>query len=269
MGGGGMGGGMVAAQEFPQTMTQTALSELITMHVEPNEWVQLGGEGSLSIVGSMMIISQTDAVHAEVDQFLSLLRKSMGSETSVEVDVRVIELAADANLGEAPTTADQLSKLASDPSAARLSLRCNNHQVSQVSSGVRRSYVVSITPVVGGNDQVSGGRGTAYQPTTTSLLLGMRGKIQPDIATDQKTGRIHMGIALASGPEDVVSANFGTGQTIDRVELEIAELETAVVASVDQWTLAGTVAVCDPTTNITSGQALPHLVVLVKWKLVP
>lgn len=273
---GGMGGGMMGgggAVTIPDRMTREALETVLYDHLsdDDTEWEQMSGSGGkLSIVGSMLIVTHTAAVHDRVGGLLQALRQGGKNSPNVQVDVRVVEIASEQGTAAVLANAETIEKLASDPSAARLTIRCGNNRVATVSSGLRRSYVVSLTPVVGSNGAIAAvaSRDVAYRPETASLLLGMFGRIKPEIEEDQKSGRLHLGIRLASGPEEVVSATFGTGQSIDRVELETAELETAIVTPAETWTLAGNVAVTDPTSKITSGAALPHLAVLVRWKVV-
>lgn len=108
----------------------------------------------------------------------------------------------------------------------------------------------------------------SHRPETNSPLLGLFGRIKPEIDADKTSGRIHIGVQLASGPEEVLSATFGTGQTVDRVELEVAQLESSIATAPNKWTLAGSVALTSPTSSSTSGEAFPHLAVLVRWSVV-
>lgn len=281
MGGGGIGGGGMgfASGGFHarpgEGVTQMALAEILYSHLsdEKTKWIDQDGDGgSLTSIASMLIVTHTPDVHVRVEQLLEALRAGKKTSPTVLVDVRLLEVAADQPVTDATLDPKVVEQLAADQSAARLSLRCDNHRMATVSSGLRRSYVVSLTPIVGDNVAEPmthyEGRGAAYQPVTHSALLGLFGNIKPEIAEDQKTGRIHLGIELASGPEEVISTTFGTGQSIDRMEIESARLETSVAAAADAWTLAGSVAMCDPTSGITSGEALSHIVVLVRWQAV-
>lgn len=266
---------MVAPNLLPSRMTREALETIVLEHLssEDTQWVSIDGVGGkLSIVASMMIVTQTEDVHAKLVQLLEALRVGNDTSPTVQVDVRIVEIASDQSVSALTVDAKAIAQLADDLSAARLSLRCDNHRIARVSSGLRRSYIVSLVPVVGSNAGLNSNsthkNHFAYQPITHSTLLGLFGKIKPEIDQDQKSGRIHLGIELASGPEEVISATFGTGQSVDRIEIETARLETSVASSPDTWTLAGSVAVCDPTSGITSGEALPHLAILVRWKVV-
>ncbi|WP_372896616.1 hypothetical protein [Stieleria sp.] len=275
---GGMGGGMggmpgPSPTYLPSRMTREALEQVVLDHLSDDDtaWLNIDGAGGkLSIVASMMIVTHTQAVHTRVTQLLDLLRVGNNTSPTVQVDVRIVEVGSEQSATALASDAASLEKLANDASAARLSLRCDNHRVAKVSSGLRRSYVVSLTPVVGSNGtiDVNTGNQTAYRPETYSPLLGLFGRIKPEIDADGKKGRLHLGIQLASGPEEVVAATFGTGQSMDRVELETAELATSIATVADKWTLAGSVAVTSPTSSITSGEALSHLAMLVRWHVV-
>lgn len=274
--GGGGGGPAAASPSLPDRMTREALETLLYDHLSDDEtsWMSIDGiGGNLSIVASMLIVTQTEDVHTRLVQLLDALRVGSNTSPTVQVDVRITEVASDQTVSALTADAKLIEQLADDKSAARLSLRCDNHRVAKVSSGLRRSYIVSLVPVVGGNAGIAASSGNrqhsfAYQPVMQSVLLGLYGKIKPDISEDQQTGRIHLGIELASGPEEVMSATFGTGASVDRVEIETARLETSIAAGADQWTLAGSIAVTNPNSGITSGDALPHLAILVRWKVI-
>ena len=262
-GGGGLGGGGYSLG--PSAVTIGSLTDLLIQHVKVGEdetWEELGGEGRISNIGNALVITNTAEAHAGVEALLKLVREQRQA-TPMHVDVRVVEL-TDSVPDIAAIKPEMLSTMASDPSAARLTLQCNNHQSSKVSAGLKRSYVVSITPVVGG-ESVDGGGSSAYQPVTESVLLGLFGHIRPDLSQDKKTAMIHLGIELAAGPEEVTSTSFGNGESIDRMEIESAKLETSVKAVGETWTLAGIVAVANPNSIVKSGEALPHLAVLVRW----
>lgn len=272
LGGGGMGGGMMNATSLPlpDRMTREALEDILLVHLDrPGiDWVDTAGEGgSLSIVGPLLIVTQTPPVHQLINGILEALRAGNRTSSAVQVDIRVVELAA----GEKLPESSQLESIAADDSAARITLRCDNHRIAKISAGLRRSYVVSLTPVVGGNDELSSGGGAkmGYQPVTVSPLLGLFGKVKPEIDENKLAGKIHLAIELASGPEEVLTTTFGNGTTIDRLEIESARVETSVRSSANAWTLAGVVAVSDPSSNLTSGQALPHVAVLVRWQPAP
>lgn len=264
-GGGGFGGGTSSLQRAPVTLA--ALIDLIYEHVDAGHdtWEAVSGDGGkISSIGNSLVVTNTVEVHSQVEMLLKLLREQR-QLTPMQVDVRVVEVEGQLPDANALTPA-ALEAMADDQSAARLTLRCNNHQSSKVSAGLRRSYVVSITPVVGGFSEETS-RSSAYQPVTESVLLGLYGHVRPDLGKDKTSATIHMGIELAAAPEEVTSSTFGTGESIDRMEIESATLETSVDASSDVWTLAGLVAVSDPTSIVKSGQALPHVAVLVRWQL--
>jgi hypothetical protein len=282
MGGGmgGMGGGMgaplgTAAMSAPESITVDLLVDLVREHLHDDQtsWMNIDGAGGvISAAESMLIVTHRAAVHKRVEAFLQMLRSGQQTSPTVQIDLRIIEVTSEqaAKLDSEPVA--NLASLADGSSAARLSLRCNNHRVASVSSGLRRSYVISVTPVVGGNPGVSkpasaGSSNIGYQPVTIAPLLGLFGKVKPEINEDGKRGTLHLGIELASGPEEILSTTVGSGQTIDRLEIASARLETSVPADVDTWTPAGTVAMTDPTSGITSGAALPHLIVLARWQV--
>ena len=152
--------------------------------------------------------------------------------------------------------------------AAKTSIRCNNHQIATIASGLKRTYVVNAIPVVGGDSPPS--RSIGYQSQTEEILLGLFGRVRPRLDFKGERARIEVALQLTSGqpPEKIGAANYTDGAVIDRLELEITSLETTVAASENQWTLAGITALTKPESPLTSGEALSHMVTIVRWKTV-
>ncbi|WP_203546955.1 hypothetical protein [Roseiconus lacunae] len=272
MGGGmgGMGGGQFVHQH-PQQMTREALKDVIITHVSGDtfKWMETSGEGGdLSIVGPLMIVTQSEEAHQKIAALLDLLKAGSNPSPTIQLEIRLVQIEAGQTKALSNATTENLVKLANEAHAARISLRCDNHRIAEIASGLRRSYVMSLTPVVGSNDVHIASRSSAYRPEIQTTLLGLFGRVKPAIAADGKQGRIQLGIQMASAPEEVLSATFGTGQTTDRVEIETATLETTVSVDADKWTMAGTVAITDATSIVQSGQALPHVAILMQWTVV-
>lgn len=264
----GMGGGHQPM--LPTLMTRDALKALAIAHLsdQETEWRETAGiGGSLSIVGSIMVVSHTEEVHQRLADLLEAIRKVKTSTPTIQLDVSVVQLDPDQIESVVKADTTQLATLAASETAARLTIRCDNHQTVEICSGLRRSYVMSITPVVGGASiDTPRHSNSAYQPKIETVLLGLLGKMKPDITEDGKSGRISLGIELASAPEEVASVTFGSGETTDRIEIETARLQTSVAVDPNQWTVAGSVTVTDSQSILDSGAAFPHLAVLIHWK---
>lgn len=71
--------GADAAEMSPKVRTASSVPDLTTvvMEMTPDEsWSELGGEGTICIVGSKLVVRQTPAVHREVVRLLNLLADS-------------------------------------------------------------------------------------------------------------------------------------------------------------------------------------------------
>ncbi|PNY37461.1 hypothetical protein C2E31_08050 [Rhodopirellula baltica] len=274
MGGGmgGMGGFVTGTMLLPQQMTREALKDIVLNHVNGpdapwNEMVGSGGE--LSLVGPLLIVTHTPEVHQRIANLLELLIDADATTPSIQLDIRFVQLEPSATESLTDASSEKLKAIAADDSAARITLRCDNHRAVEIASGLKRSYIVSLTPVVGSSDlQSAFPTNVAYRPETETVLLGLFGKVIPDVDVSGESARIRMGIEMASAPEEVLATNFGNGQTTDRIEIESAKLETSITVDANEWTVAGTVALTNAQSIVQTGEALQHLTILVHWKIV-
>lgn len=265
-GGSGMGGGGI---ETPYSgLDGTRIADVLSYHTRAQNilWEDYDGEGGcISVLGTSLWITQTASGHDAVAGLLKMLREATGDRSTIQVDVRMIEIESDAAIQIHDASAEMLEQLAMSKEAMMLSLRCENYHSAKVSAGLRRTYVVSVMPVVGGDGLEVGSRSVGYRPVTESHLLGIFGNVRPMIESGKSSGRIQMSIGLSSGPEEVAQANFSDDVTIDRVEIESTELNVTVTTAPNQWTIAGVSTVTNPTSSLTAGQALPHMLTVVRW----
>lgn len=61
------------------------LVELLGTNAHPDSWENVGGPGSIKEFKGLVVITQTDEVHAEVEKLLNLLHKAAGLEEKVKV----------------------------------------------------------------------------------------------------------------------------------------------------------------------------------------
>jgi hypothetical protein len=55
-----------------------ALCELITTHIVPESWEEVGGQGVIEPAGGALVVRQTDAIHGLIREFLSQMESSGG-----------------------------------------------------------------------------------------------------------------------------------------------------------------------------------------------
>ena len=221
-----------------------------------------------SVLGTSLWVTATEDGHNTIQDMLKMLGDSQKNQRSLKIDLRMVTLSPEdsdkfVNATGAEATG-AIAKLAAASDAAKVMLRCDNHRIGSISSGLKRSYVVGATPVVGA--ELTSTRSVGYQTRTQEYLLGLFGRVRPRVENGADQGRIQLSIQLTSGPEPekIEAADLAEGR-IDRVELEMSTLETTVAAKANEWTLAGVSALTQPGSGLTAGQALSHMVTLVRW----
>ena len=186
MGGGGMaGGGMGRGGMMPLVpakssirITMGAVISAITSLIEPDSWDDNGGNGSIHPVGGALAISQTVAIHAKIDEFLTALREESGTLRTLSVDAHWLKL-DDAQLAKlqgagdkkrAATTGDitreRMAALPGEARAATGRIACFSGQTVHLISGLMETKLQGGVPVVGGPNAAG------YQPIISAPHLG-------------------------------------------------------------------------------------------------
>jgi hypothetical protein len=257
-------GGVVPAGPPTASITTEGILDLVEMHMPNSE------SPTLNDLGTSLWATTTESGHKAIENLLAALATSQKGIRSVQVDLRMVTLPPEEAIAfvnaVGPAAEEAILKIAAMNDAAKTSIRCDNHSIATIASGLKRTYVVNATPVVGGDSPTS--RSIGYRPETEEILLGLFGRIRPRLDDKGERARIELALQLTSGeqPEEIRAANYTDGGIIDRLELEISSLETTVAATENQWTLAGITALTNPGSPLTSGEALAHMVTLVRWK---
>ena len=267
-GGGGMvgmggGGGMASGGHAYSSTDFNSLIDVIQGAVDNEKWEAMGGDGRISIFGKLLVITCEESMHSKIEQLLSMLRAQMKPTPTMSVAIRIVPLSADHMKTLDSRESMDPALMADDDAAIRISVRCDNRRVAAIAAGERRSFIYGVTPVVGNEDApASTGKSIGYSPQVITPMIGVIGKVHPVVSDTQKAGgrtaNVGLGLVWASTPEEVTSVTFGQGQTMDRLEISVAELETQVAVAEDKWTLAGLM-----TTNST---ALEHVAVVIRWR---
>lgn len=77
MAAGGYGGGMggpVLVNQTPLPPDVAQLIEVVTQTVAPDSWSSMGGHGTITYYGNMLIVRQNERTHREIEKVLKLLR---------------------------------------------------------------------------------------------------------------------------------------------------------------------------------------------------
>lgn len=207
MGGMGMGGmGVVSSQTgtaqeglgslpaSPQ-ITMDDLKRALTSLIEPTSWGEVGGPGSLGQLGTSLLVSQTAAVHRQIQDFLKQLREGSGERKTVSIDARWLLLDSDEldrlilpdQKGPPEVDRKALAALTRRPSSLRGLTNCFSGQLVYLVSGTRRTVVSSYIPVVGsldgpeerGTHYASLGGGARYVFASQGTASGGMGGIVP------------------------------------------------------------------------------------------
>jgi hypothetical protein len=74
----GFGGGANKGSDAQTGSSQdAAFVEVVVDNVEPETWNEVGGSGSASVYNGLLVVRQTDAVHAKIVELLELMRQSL------------------------------------------------------------------------------------------------------------------------------------------------------------------------------------------------
>ncbi len=246
MGGmGGMGGGYgMAMSNHGEVSTSNLLAissdeliGLITSIVAPDSWDEVGGPGSIEMVGGMLVVRNEDSVHKQIGDLLDSLRQVEERGKVVTLKAKLLRLTVK-QLEELTDPAspydvkpEVLSKLSDTPSLAYCAqYSCLNGQTCFVVLGERNTVATGGIPVVGGQSmgysmQTAIPNSGAMIETTTLVLPG------GELAIVDVHG-------VVSAMLDCQPLQIGEGQ-IDRVQMGAAQLATTVRVDLGKPFLVG------------------------------
>jgi hypothetical protein len=236
------------------------LIEVITGTIFPTTWDCVGGPGSIAPAGGMLVISQTQEVHRQIEELLGKLR-------AASPGLRVVTVrAAWLSLDQKQLNELMHSKAGSDGGINRKALEematkvkgylgaisCLSGQTVHIASGRSRSAVVGAIPVVGS--------GAAYQPIVVSPQMGAVLQVTPQLLPDTQAALLDLCsvVTRPDGPPestrfladkspdaekeaDAKSSPVCASTTInlDRVKLVAEQLATTLKVPLGEPTLVG------------------------------
>ena len=184
----GMGGGMSSgpfgprnrpSPRGPRDSSQASnlsidmedLIDTITSTVKPTTWDNVGGPGSISAMGGMLVISQTQEIHQEIETFLENFRASNPGLKVVSIratwlllNLKQVNQLATSN-GKGGIDRKALEELAGKAKGYIGAISCLNGQTVHIVSGRSHSAVVGAIPVVG--DAGWDAKGVGFEPLRT------------------------------------------------------------------------------------------------------
>ncbi len=180
---------------FRQQSAMDMLIDLISSVVKPTTWDCVGGPGSMSPAGRTLVISQTLAVHHEIEKLLADLREARREVPTVAIQLRWLWLddaQRDALTPQGRKGPAGRTSLAVDPEALTLLTRevpgyrgaiaCRDGQLVYLASGDRHSAITSAIPVVGS--------GIGYQPMVEVPNVGLVLEVRPSVCQESKTAML-------------------------------------------------------------------------------
>jgi hypothetical protein len=257
------GGGMAAGRprDTGLSFTMDDLIDTITGCIKPTSWADVGAPGSISPMGGMLVISQTEEIHQEIEKFLDNLRASSPGLKTVSVRATWLLL----NLKQLDEISrggsGRIDRKALDEMAAKAkgyvgAVTCLSGQTVHIASGRNHSAVVGAVPVVGGGGE---GENVGYQPIMSNPQSGAMLQVTPhllpnmnavllDLCTSVTRAEVSaepihfLGGEKGEAKKDSgVSRNPGgrTTMNLDRVNLVVGQLATTLRVPLDQPTLVG------------------------------
>jgi len=211
------------------------LIEAITVIIGPESWSDVGGPGSLTFFGGLLLVSQTPENHEKIDELLETIREEGATAQTVVVEARWL-LLDDAGLDEllgkdngqdtpeprakSPLTVDAAAcdRLSRERPGHRGRIACFSGQTVHLVSGSRRNVVIGAIPVVGS--------GIGYQPQTATPNAGVLLEVTPSLlpGTDVAILDIQSTVTGWVEPEPipVVGSSFPSTQKLDPASQELA-----------------------------------------------
>ena len=295
-GGGGFGGQIVqgglggfAAPEPAATsrkrFTIDDLVNAIQSTIEPQSWVEVGGDAVCTPLGGLLIIKQTAAAHVQIENLLGAIKAEAGLAQTLTVQGHWLLLTRDqlAQL-QASNSPEQgrpgnlvdravLDELARTAALYEGQITCFSEQTVHLVSGDRRLVVTGAVPVVAAAM-------VGYQPVLSAPNIGVLLELKPTLLAHGEAAVLDLeSTVTALGEEPAAPIHVRTEQapaagampssavTVDRLNLETQHLATTVGLPVGQPVLVGGLSVAGgggpPASDPASARQL-YLVVEVR-----
>lgn len=239
-------------------MDMDELIEVLTATVKPTTWVDVGGPGSIMSTGGMLVISQTQEAHEEIEKLLASLRAVSPGLRVVTIRATWLQLNLDqldqllrSKPGkEGGIDRKALSKMAAETTGYIGTITCLNGQTVHIASGRSRSAITSVVPVVGGGEE-----GPGYQPVISSPQSGGLLQVTPQLLPNTLGAMLDLCSSVTrSGPPETIrfltdkaaaskktgeNATTGPSITLDRVNMVVSQLATTLKVPLGEPTLVG------------------------------
>jgi len=198
------------APDSPDTTGVDRLIKLIEDEISPETWKDMGGTiGAIHDFSGSLVITQTIENHKRIVDLLSQLAREQGGMVRVQADWLILapgdvqKLTKNAQANEAlaqvdPAAINNLSAAARHFSGQTLS---RNGQTVYLISGLARSVVTSVTPVVSTGV-------AAYSTDAATVSGGIALEVNPHVNWDLKSALVNLSSTF-SDPAQVANESVG------------------------------------------------------------
>ena len=199
------------------------LENLITTTIATKTWQENGGTGTISHHSDgVLVISQTRAVHTQIEQLLDELRQRRQAKPAFSVELHWLWLdakhrghllagRAKASDGQVSLTIDRqrLRQIARDVPGFHAQVASMNGLGTGMEAGDRRSIIMSATPVA---------YGVGFQPVVSVPNVGVTAQVRATMVPGTKTAMLDVASIITRwGPERkpaIVSAAWPAGKKV-------------------------------------------------------
>jgi hypothetical protein len=255
------------------------------------EAVEMIGEGRIEVVGTALVVSQTEEAHEVIGELLDQLRQGSATRRTVSIDARWLlldsgdldRLVKTADDGDRRVDRKALDEFTRRPTSLRGATKCFSGQAVYVISGTQRSFVSSYIPVVGsvelpqpevlyamnrsqradvtfiesGGEGMGGfgGRSVGYQPIITTPNFGATLEVRPTLLASGKEAAVDLQstVTFPSPEQPAMDPAAMPGvPPVDRVAIQMQKLATTLRVPLGEPLLVGGMTYLTPTPGQTS-----------------
>lgn len=202
----------------------SGITQLIMDTVQSDSWQDNGGSfGKIKSLSNVLIVTQTEAAHKEIQQLLNLLRRELGPASMVCVRAYLVSLTPEeaaamldksrAAIIDAPEVPDAM--LDKSRIYCQMQTICFSGQTVHVSSGREQSIVDDFESIVG-----SGSVG--IDPTVTRVLSGVRLQVCPQVIPEASMAVLDITSTVSEAmPPEQVAITGGTSTSPQNISAKI------------------------------------------------
>ena len=271
-------------------VTMDGLIDAICSTVEPTSWVDQGGvDGTITAIGSALVVRHTAYAHQQIEGLLSALRAYSDRRRTLTIDARWLLLTSDeldqlqrSTKTETQIDAAALKRATRKASTIRGVTNCMSGQLVYLVSGTRRNVVSSYIPVVGSVEtpswpgavatkrdplpvQFVSEKGVGYQPIVTTSNLGALLEIRPTLLSNDESVVIDLKSTITVPRQVPLQPGPPLGPPhVDRMAIETQEFATTLRAPLGKPTLVGGMTFFPPKSDEASDEEVAQLYLILE-----